>query len=156
MLPDYYMFGPPQPPSNIYSNLFAGSHRSEYDFGLKGLNKALHESDKDKHHMMEKYHISLEPSTCKWISTNIDGADGKPIAGCETKVLVDWHGVQVGIISVSENWLPGCSKIKTEGSVKEAIWLNDVEEATKVGEDQRDLRRERGIRSSRVGIDGTC
>lgn len=112
-----------------------GNH--EYDFGLKGLNKALHDSDKHNQSMMQKYNIQLEPSTCKWISTNIDGADGNPIAGCLKKVLVDWHGVQVGIISVSENWLPGCSKIKTEGSNREAIWLNDVEEATKACKELR-------------------
>jgi 2',3'-cyclic-nucleotide 2'-phosphodiesterase (5'-nucleotidase family) len=83
--------------------------------------------------MHDEYGITLEPTTCTWISTNIDGADGKPIAGCKKHVQVDWHGVSVGIISVSENWLPGCSKLKSS----EAVWLNDVEEATKACKELR-------------------
>ena len=130
-----------------------GNH--EYDFGLKGLNKALHDDDGKARHAMQKYGITIEPTTCTWISTNIDGEDGKPIAGCKKSVLVEWNNVLVGIISVSENWLPGrfgnkvdpmimtlnnfckyktgCSKVKHN----EAVWLNDVEEATKACKDLR-------------------
>jgi 2',3'-cyclic-nucleotide 2'-phosphodiesterase (5'-nucleotidase family) len=82
-----------------------GNH--EYDFGLKGLNKALYDNDCKSRTAMSKYGITIEPTTCTWISTNIDGEDGKPIAGCKKSVLVEWNNVLVGIISVSENWLPG-------------------------------------------------
>lgn len=110
-----------------------GNH--EFDFSLKGLNKALYDDDgKMRQAMLSKYGIELEPTTTTWISTNINGSDGKkPIANCKKSVLVDWHGVMVGIISVSENWLGGCPKLKTS----EAVWLNDVEEATKACKDLR-------------------
>lgn len=108
-----------------------GNH--EYDFGMKGLNKALHDEDGHAAKSMAKYGITIEPSTTTWISTNIDGADGKPIGGSKKSVLVDWHGVKVGLISVSENWLPGCAKVKAV----EAIWLNDVDEATKACKELR-------------------
>ena len=87
-----------------------GNH--EFDFGLKGLTVALYDDEGTVRKVMhDDYGITLEPTTTTWISTNIDGADGKPIARCKKSVLVDWHGVMVGIISVSENWLPGTFEI---------------------------------------------
>ena len=94
-----------------------GNH--EFDFGMKGLLKTLYTP-------IDRYGIKTKPTSTAWLSTNIDGADGKPIGGCKKMDLVDWHGVKVGLISVSENWLPGCNKLKAG----EAVWLDDVAEAT--------------------------
>ena len=81
-----------------------GNH--EFDFGMAGLNKTLYTP-------IDRHGIKTQPTKTTWLSTNIDGADGKPIGGAKKKELVDWHGVKVGLISVSENWLPGCNKLKS-------------------------------------------
>ncbi|KAJ1459741.1 Metallo-dependent phosphatase-like protein [Pelagophyceae sp. CCMP2097] len=82
-----------------------GNH--EFDFGLKGLEKCLNTS-------ISKYGITTEPSRVQWLCTNVAGADGAPLGRAQKSAVIDWNGVKVGILSVSENWLPGCSKVKSD------------------------------------------
>jgi 5'-nucleotidase len=63
-----------------------GNH--EFDFGLESLNSILYDQQ-------NKYGLHTEPSKTRWISTNIDGRDHRPIAGSSKSVLVNWHGVKV-------------------------------------------------------------
>jgi len=117
-----------------------GNH--EFDFGMKGLNKVLHSA-------IDRYGMKTKPSKTTWLSTNIDGSDGKPIGGAKKMELVDWHGVKVGLISVSENWLPGCNKLKAG----DAKWLDDVAEATAACKELRSQGAEVVLLISHSGID---
>ena len=116
-----------------------GNH--EFDFGMKGLNKTLYTP-------IDRYGIKTKATQTVWLSTNIDGSDGKPIGGAQKYALVDWHGVKVGLISVSENWLPGCNKLKPG----EAVWLDDVKEATSACKELREKGAEVVLLVSHSGI----
>eukprot|EP00742_Colponemidia_sp_Colp-10_P013894 GILJ01015731.1.p1 GENE.GILJ01015731.1~~GILJ01015731.1.p1 ORF type:complete len:907 (-),score=95.95 GILJ01015731.1:18-2522(-) len=41
-------------------------------------------------------------------------AEGAPLGGAISKSLVVWNGVRVGILGLSENWLPQCGQLKKE------------------------------------------
>lgn len=68
----------------------------------------------------------------KWVLTNIIAPSGSPLPGCHEHLLLNHHGVLVGIIALSENWLPEAGL-----GAHSAKWLPEVD-AGRVA--ARDLR----------------
>ena len=96
-----------------------GNH--EFDFGLQKLMDIL----AGKVDPGEPDH---GPSVTTWIASNMNGADGNPLAGAKKKVIVDWNGIKVGLLGCSENWLSCCGKLE-EG---EAIYLDHIAETNRL------------------------
>eukprot|EP00968_Pinguiococcus_pyrenoidosus_P016881 scaffold1640_cov200-Pinguiococcus_pyrenoidosus.AAC.1 len=112
-----------------------GNH--EFDFGIQKLKDIIAG-------VVDEGEPDHGASKTTWIASNMNGADGQPLAGAEKKVLVDWEGVKVGIIGVSQNWLPGCAKIH-EG---EAEYIDFIEEANRLC---KELRKEGGCPADSFG-----
>ena len=54
----------------------------------------------------EDVHNHLKFSLVTWIASNIVKPDtNQPFKNCEEKVLVEWNGVQVGLIGIVDDWL---------------------------------------------------
>lgn len=92
-----------------------GNH--EFDYGYTSLVHRLDGVDGDI--QSGENIIDFAASTTQWIMTNMSEASGQPVGGdkyTKRTVLVPWEtpgGVlQVGILAVSSNWLPGCSQLK--------------------------------------------
>ena len=96
-----------------------GNH--EFDFGMKGLNKTLYTP-------IDRYGIKTKATQTVWLSTNIDGSDGKPI-GVVAKVcarrLARRQGRSNQCIRKLAAWVQ-------QAQAGEAVWLDDVKEATSV------------------------
>ncbi len=89
---------------SIMSSIFRGQQMVDA-FNQLGLDYAVvgnHEMDFGLELAVERIAQSQFP----WLSANVtDSVSGAPYAGSLPSVLVDWNGVQVGIVGLLGNWL---------------------------------------------------
>mmetsp|Transcript_26756 Transcript_26756/g.39604 ORF Transcript_26756/g.39604 Transcript_26756/m.39604 type:complete len:548 (-) Transcript_26756:536-2179(-) len=72
----------------------------------------------------------------RWVMSNVDGIDGRPIAGCSRSELIDWGDVKVGVIGVCEDWLQDAGlSPSTTNPDKYAFWRSDVEATEELARD---------------------
>eukprot|EP00040_Diaphanoeca_grandis_P026711 m.149997 g.149997 ORF g.149997 m.149997 type:complete len:677 (-) comp30700_c0_seq4:116-2146(-) len=103
-----------------------GNH--EFDFGAKNLEKLLHG-------YAIKDHI-VPPSNVEWIATNINGADGNPVAGCHRYRTIIRNDVKIGFLGLAENWVDNLPIEKGY-----AVYLDVFEEGEKFA---KQLKKDEG------------
>eukprot|EP01062_Namystynia_karyoxenos_P003914 TRINITY_DN1137_c1_g1_i1.p1 TRINITY_DN1137_c1_g1~~TRINITY_DN1137_c1_g1_i1.p1 ORF type:complete len:1726 (+),score=510.42 TRINITY_DN1137_c1_g1_i1:103-5280(+) len=87
---------------------FIGTHfgcfgNHEFDFGLRNFERVIHGYTQGEY--------IFAGSQTQWLSTNIDGADGLPLANTLREKLISWNGIRIGLIGLCENWLPHCPRL---------------------------------------------
>lgn len=78
-----------------------GNH--EFDYGMEALHDCIHGQVSGN--------FVFAGSNTKWISSNMVDGDGRPLCGALQYALTTWNGVRVGIVGLSENWLPSCNQL---------------------------------------------
>jgi 5'-nucleotidase / UDP-sugar diphosphatase len=106
---------------NIIGTDFGTFGNHEFDYGLPKFIDILNG-------IVDQGEPVHNKSVTKWIASNMNGADGKPLAGAEKYVLTDWHGVKTGILGLSENWISGCRRIENG----EIVYMDYIEEGKRL------------------------
>eukprot|EP00929_Paragymnodinium_shiwhaense_P067708 TRINITY_DN34045_c0_g1_i1.p1 TRINITY_DN34045_c0_g1~~TRINITY_DN34045_c0_g1_i1.p1 ORF type:complete len:559 (+),score=122.71 TRINITY_DN34045_c0_g1_i1:120-1796(+) len=101
-----------------------GNH--DFDFGVNRAHQLLHEEC-----LFEK-EGALQKARSRWIMSNIEDGNGKPIAGTERYLVRTIGDVRVGFMAVSMDWLQlaGLSS-STDNPDKKAVYSDEVESARK-------------------------
>jgi len=121
-----------------------GNH--EFDYGYQSLKNRLRGVDDDVTDEGLGY-IDYPSTDTKWLMTNMsEGGSGLPLGGdiVDRTALFDWDTsqrmdngrvvnsvVKVGLLAVSENWLPFCSQLKPG----ELVYEDYIESARKAARD---------------------
>jgi 5'-nucleotidase len=106
-----------------------GNH--EFDFGVENF----------RHMVKDSCLFDGVPARSIWVSTNIDGKDGEPIPGCERYKLLERHGIKIGILGLSENWLSDAGLSPTTSNPDcYALWNEEIERGRKFSQ----ILREQG------------
>lgn len=79
-----------------------GNH--EFDYGLDALRDCIDGSISGN--------FVFAGSNTQWVMSNMVGSDGKPLCGAAPYVVTTWGSARVGILGLSENWLPQCNQLQ--------------------------------------------
>jgi 5'-nucleotidase len=104
-----------------------GNH--EFDYGLQPLVDCVHGQVQGN--------FVFAGSNTKWIMTNMSDAKGNPLAYSTRYETLVWNGIKVGILGLSENWLPSCNQLTPQ----EAFYSDCFEEGERYA---RMLKRNEG------------
>ena len=112
---------------------FATFGNHEFDYGYQSLINRLDGKDDDVADA-DFGSYDYPATTTQWIATNItEGKTGLPVGGekyAKRTVLTTWGSgsdkeIKVGLLAVSENWLPNCTQLKTD----ELVYADFIKEA---------------------------
>ncbi|CUG88620.1 5-nucleotidase domain-containing protein, putative [Bodo saltans] len=78
-----------------------GNH--EFDYGMEALQDCIQGQISGN--------FVFAGSNTQWVMSNMVDGDGKPLCGSLQYALTTWNGVRVGILGLSENWLPSCNQL---------------------------------------------
>lgn len=78
-----------------------GNH--EFDYGMEALQDCIQGQISGN--------FVFAGSNTQWVMSNMVDGDGKPLCGAVQYALTTWNGVRVGILGLSENWLPSCNQL---------------------------------------------
>jgi 2',3'-cyclic-nucleotide 2'-phosphodiesterase (5'-nucleotidase family)/nucleoside diphosphate kinase/adenylate kinase family enzyme len=91
--------------STHYSSLISLVDNLGINYGILG--------NRDFEFGWEDAHNHLKFSLVTWIASNIVKPEtNQPFKNCEEKVLIEWNGIQVGLIGIVDDWLtnsPACA-----------------------------------------------
>jgi 2',3'-cyclic-nucleotide 2'-phosphodiesterase (5'-nucleotidase family) len=78
-----------------------GNH--EFDYGMEALQDCIQGQISGN--------FVFAGSNTQWVMSNMVDAEGKPLCGSLQYALTTWNGVRLGILGLSENWLPSCNQL---------------------------------------------
>lgn len=100
-----------------------GNH--EFDYGMAALKECIHG--------YVQGNFVFAGSNTQWIMSNMKDASGAPLGGVLSQASVVWNGTQVGLLGISENWLPQCNQLaKGEG-----VYFDMFETAERMAQDMK-------------------
>lgn len=97
-----------------------GNH--EFDYGMEALQDCVHGQVSGN--------FVFAGSNTRWIMSNMNGSDGNPVCGAIKHSLITWNGVRIGILGLSENWLPSCNQLHSQ----EAFYIDVFSEGERLAQ----------------------